>query len=151
MLIVKGGQASTDLGDKPKVLSFPAGLHFGGLQRPRGRKNPPIRRSGGSSVRLLLLRRLPRPSFDGSRKSSSLQLGHLEQRSRPRLVAKRHERESLSRHPAPGRRRRSSGRSRQSTSPGRPLFAFRQACAAATKPSGHATRRSSRPIHRVVS
>jgi hypothetical protein len=97
----------------------------------------------------LLLRQLPQPSSGGPGKPNSLQLGHLGQQSRLRLAAKRHERESRSRHPEHGRRLRGSCKSRRSTSPGRPLFAFRQACTAATLCSVRRRLRLSREGPRV--
>jgi hypothetical protein len=120
-------------------------------QTRRQRKNPPIRRSGGSSVRLLLfLRRRLRPSSCAPGIPSFLQLGHLERPSRPQLAARRHGLESQSRHPEPGHRPHSSCRSRRNTSPDRSQFAFRRACTAATKPCDHAIRRLSRPSDRAV-
>jgi len=146
MLIVKGGQAFTDLGDKPRFCHFQRGCTSGAYKARADAKTPQSADQGVQALgccffddylghRSMVLENPALSSWDISSIDRGLDL------SPSAMSGKAY-------HGIPHQGAGAAapaGRVRV-TSPGRPLFAFRQACAAATKPSGHATRRSSRPF-----
>jgi hypothetical protein len=136
ILYRKSGEDSSCLKrKKPRQARSRAGVvvrgHCGFPVRERDILTPRPHRSAdrqGEGVRLLLSpQRGPQPSSYDPGTPSFLRRGHPGRPSRPRLAARRHVLGSRSRHLEHGRRRRTTCRSCPNTSPGRSLFAVRQA------------------------